>query len=305
MPRGSQASQASQAASQRSKGKRARDDDDADYGESFSQQPSQSQSRAVRLSAEEERKGVNRIIKLVLSKDVFKKPVSRSEISSALKGEGVPTSGATVNSLIELAKGKLKHVFGFELADGSKDSLYCGEVQSQMTQVKSGKEKVYFLLNALNTPPGDQDAEAPAADAQDAAVKARVNLIELAASPDQPIDFAFALNVLVMIALSQFKMKESDLIDALRQADVELKQGQTIQDAIKTLKDQMYIEDFKEKDEDDQQQVYYMPGLRAEKEITRARIVNYIEDIFGEQMSEQERNRILPRTDEDDEMQDE
>ena len=105
----------------------------------------------------------------------------------------------------------------------------------------------------------------------------------------------------------------------------------------------MYIEDFKEKDEDDQQQVahararthththtlshslthslslthshtrararvaqvYYMPGLRAEKEITRARIVNYIEDIFGEQMSEQERNRILPRTDEDDEMQDE
>ena len=91
----------------------------------------------MRLSGEEERKGVNRIIKLVLSKDVFKKPVSRSEISSALKGEGVPTSGATVNSLIELAKGKLKHVFGFELADGSKDSLYCGEVQSQMTQVTS------------------------------------------------------------------------------------------------------------------------------------------------------------------------
>jgi hypothetical protein len=58
----------------------------------------------------------------------------------------------------------------------------------------------------------EQDPEAPAADAQDAAVKARVNLIELAASPDQPIDFAFALNVLVMIALSQFKVRGSRAI---------------------------------------------------------------------------------------------
>jgi hypothetical protein len=80
---------------------------------------------------------VNRIVKLVLSKDVFKKAVSRSEISIALKGEGVPTSGGNVNSLIAGAKQKLKHVFGFELAECSKDSLYFGEVLSQNTQVTS------------------------------------------------------------------------------------------------------------------------------------------------------------------------
>lgn len=65
---------------------------------------------------------------------------------------------------------------------------------------------------AASADPGgarEQDPDAHAADAQDAAVKARVNLIELAASPDQPTDYALALNVLVMIALSQFKVRGS------------------------------------------------------------------------------------------------
>ena len=49
-------------------------------------------------------------------------------------------------------------------------------------------------------------------------------------------------------------------------------------------------------------QVYYLPGLRAEKEITRSRMVQYIEHVFGEKMSAHERNRLLPRPEEDDEM---
>jgi len=47
-------------------------------------------------------------------------------------------------------------------------------------------------------------------------------------------------------------------------------------------------------------QVYYLPGLRAEKEITRSRMVQYIENVFGEKLSAQERNRLLPRPEEDD-----
>jgi hypothetical protein len=46
-------------------------------------------------------------------------------------------------------------------------------------------------------------------------------------------------------------------------------------------------------------QTYYLPGLRAEKEVTRKRIVDYIENIFGEQMSKQERNRLLPTDEEE------
>ena len=41
-----------------------------------------------------------------------------------------------------------------------------------------------------------------------------------------------------------------------------------------------------------------MPGLRAEKEITRARMVSYINSTLffatGEKLSEQETNRLLP-----------
>ena len=48
--------------------------------------------------------------------------------------------------------------------------------------------------------------------------------------------------------------------------------------------------------------MYYLPGLRAEKEITRSRMVQYIEHVFGEKMSAHERNRLLPRPEEDDEM---
>ena len=41
-------------------------------------------------------------------------------------------------------------------------------------------------------------------------------------------------------------------------------------------------------------QTYYLPGLRAEKEITRERIVKYVEQIFGEKLSARERARLLP-----------
>ena len=94
---------------------------------------------------------MNRIIKLVMCRDAFKKAASRSEIASALKGDGVPSSASSVNALIERARERLKHVFGFELVEGSKDSLYCGEVFSQNTQVSSllhGADRILMNLYA-------------------------------------------------------------------------------------------------------------------------------------------------------------
>ena len=142
------------------------EDDDSDYAE-HSQQPSQvhsacafvaiiglalvadirvapppypqryqSQSqRVVRLTPEDERKGVNRIVKLMLSKDESKRAVSRGDISAALKAEGVPAGNANVNSLIESAKKRLRHVFGFELKEGTKSELHADAVFSQASQV--------------------------------------------------------------------------------------------------------------------------------------------------------------------------
>lgn len=300
MPRHSQASQGQ---SQR-KGKRAHDDDDDDdeYNNS-SQMPSQSQSSA-RLTTEEERKGVNRIIKLMLCKDEYKRAVSRNEITTALKGDGVPAGGANVKFLMASATKRLKHVFGFELVEGSKSELYSDAFFSQASQAKKTQEKLYLLKNMLNT--GDQaadDADAAAADVEDAAVAARVNLIELMASK-QPTDFALTLNVLTMIALSGFKMKESDLLDALRQLDVPLKRGQNLHDVITSLKAQMYIDDVQEKDEEDQKQTFYLPGLRAEKEITRSRMVKFAERVFGEKLSARERSRLLPEVEEEEDEDD-
>jgi len=54
-------------------------------------------------------------------------------------------------------------------------------------------------------------------------------------------------------------------------------------------------------------QPHYFLGLRAEKEITRARIVSYLELINGEKMKGQDRKRLLPResgADHDEEMVD-
>jgi len=54
-------------------------------------------------------------------------------------------------------------------------------------------------------------------------------------------------------------------------------------------------------------QSYYFLGLRAEKEITRARIVSYLELINGEKLKGQDRKRLLPRkseADDDEEMVD-
>ena len=52
-------------------------------------------------------------------------------------------------------------------------------------------------------------------------------------------------------------------------------------------------------------QIYYCPGMRAEKEITRDRLVEYIERMFGDKMPANERKRFLPNSvggDEEDEM---
>ena len=96
----------------------------------------QSQSqRAVRLTPEDERKGVNRIVKLMLCKDESKRAVSRSEISLALKAEGVPTGSANVNALMDSAKKRLRHVFGFELIECQKSEEYADAVKSQASQV--------------------------------------------------------------------------------------------------------------------------------------------------------------------------
>ena len=54
-------------------------------------------------------------------------------------------------------------------------------------------------------------------------------------------------------------------------------------------------------------QPYYFLGLRAEKEITRARIVSYLELINGEKLKGRDRKSLLPReseADDDEEMVD-
>jgi len=43
-------------------------------------------------------------------------------------------------------------------------------------------------------------------------------------------------------------------------------------------------------------QIYYCPGVRAEKEITRDRLVRYIEEIFGDKMPANELKRLLPNS---------
>jgi hypothetical protein len=93
--------------------------------------------------------------------------------------------------LIESAKKRFKHVFGFDLVEGSKSELYADAVFSQASQVillfsrnkdfasfcfsiqlphlqvnnmdpcpraqaKKAEGKVYLLRNVLNMPPGDQ-----------------------------------------------------------------------------------------------------------------------------------------------------
>ena len=140
MPRkqqGSQSQPQQQASQSQRKGKRVLEehdeDDDGEY-ENGSQQASQSKSSA-RMTPEEERKGVNRIVKLMLCKDENKRAVSRSEILTALKGEGVSSGQANVNMLIESAKKRFKHVFGFDLVEGSKSELYADAVFSQASQV--------------------------------------------------------------------------------------------------------------------------------------------------------------------------
>ena len=210
-----------------------------------------------------------------------------------------------VNALVEGAKKKLKHVFGFEVVEGAKSELYAGESFTQNTQAKQANQKLYMLRNCLATPPADQDPDAPPLDVEDAAVKTRVQLIELLATP-QPTDFSLVLNVLALIALSGFKMKREDLLEALRSLDPPLRRGETLEDLLTKLQTQMYIDDKQEKDEEDQKQTFYLPGLRAEKEVTRRRIVDYAEFVFGERMSAKERSRLLPDEEQDaddDEMQ--
>ena len=98
----------------------------------------------MKLTGEDERKGVNRIVKLLLCKDEQKKAVSRGDISVAIKAEGVPAGAANVNALIEGARKKLKHVFGFELVEGSKSELYCDTTYSQQSQVMLQRSQSLF-----------------------------------------------------------------------------------------------------------------------------------------------------------------
>jgi hypothetical protein len=118
-------------------------------------------------------------------------------------------------------------------------------------------------------------------------VKARAEIVELSAC-EQPTDFALTLNVLAIIQLSEYKVgstvkswpccsrgisrvaiphcsclmralvpqiKESDLLDLMRQLDVPLNRGESLNDKLADLKAQLYIDVKEEKDEEDQKQV--------------------------------------------------
>jgi len=91
------------------------------------------------LSPEEERKGVGRIVKLLLCKDEYKKAVSRSEITIALKGEGLDKN-VNVNALIQSAEKRFLHVFGFELVTCSKAETSFDATLSQSTQVHRARQ---------------------------------------------------------------------------------------------------------------------------------------------------------------------
>jgi len=91
------------------------------------------------LSPEEERKGVGRIMKLLLCKDEYKKAVSRSEITIALKGEGLDKN-VNVITLIQSAEKRFLHVFGFELVTCSKADTFVDATCSQLTQVHRARQ---------------------------------------------------------------------------------------------------------------------------------------------------------------------
>ena len=106
----------------------------------------------MKLTGEDERKGVNRIVKLLLCKDGQKKAVSRGDIFVAIKAEGVPAGAANVNALIEGARKKLKHVFGFELVEGSKSELYCDTTYSHSRDRDTKQTADLCLSSALAKP---------------------------------------------------------------------------------------------------------------------------------------------------------
>jgi len=82
---------------------------------------------------------VGRIVKLLLCKDEYKKAVSRSEITIALKGEGLDKN-VNVNALIQSAEKRFLHVFGFELVTCSKAETSFDATLSQSTQVHRARQ---------------------------------------------------------------------------------------------------------------------------------------------------------------------
>jgi len=74
-------------------------------------------------------------VKLMLSKDESKKAVAKSDISAALKAEGVPVGAANVKAIVEKAKTRFMHVFGFELMEVDRAEAYADAAYSQHSQV--------------------------------------------------------------------------------------------------------------------------------------------------------------------------
>lgn len=96
---------------------------------------SQSQSQRPKLTLDQERKGVNRVVRLMLCKDESKKAVAKSDITAALKADGVPAGTANIKAILEKATTRLMHVFGFELVEVDRAQAYADATFSQHSQV--------------------------------------------------------------------------------------------------------------------------------------------------------------------------
>jgi hypothetical protein len=155
-------------------------------------------------------------------------PAKRSDITdlfkrTAVAGRAPPSS--VVYQIIERARKKLKHVYGFDIIESESNSI-SDEVSTQASQGAKAGIKVYMLRNVLKYPIDEEEEQQEQGqggddDEEDEEMKQkrlerriaeeRAKLLCLGEAPNPTPHYHLALCLMTAICLQRYSMTEKEL----------------------------------------------------------------------------------------------
>lgn len=186
---------------------------------------------------------------------------------------GKAPPAAVITQLIQLAKQKIRHVYGFELVELDSTSINDDVGGTQMSQSSKGNVKSFMLKNALKYPMADddeglqeEDEEKRARERERKSAEKRADLLSLGETPNKTPHYHLALCLMTAICLQRYSMTEKELWAVMDRLGLKRSMtdhsvfGSTV-DTVRELVSQGYLHIKKSKDREGNPQVMHCLGL--------------------------------------------